>query len=288
MRERVNIRKAAYYSIVLNAVQIVGVVAMLALLLAGNRIGDSVWLPRAVMIALVALVCWGAVVDIHEARAMMRRQEQAEALRQAYDRLEDLNQTLRAQRHDFMNHLQVVYSLIEMREDREALNYIERVHGDLQLVSRVMRTASPAVNALLQAKIADCEQRGIEVTLSVSSRWEKLPVPGWEMCRVLGNLIDNSMDALEGCKNPCLTIVLFEDEKGYRFRVENNGGPIPPAVLARIFTAGFTTKEHGQGMGLHIVRDVMQQHHGDISARSDESRTAFEGFLPREAGQPES
>ena len=41
-------------------------------------------------------------------------------LEEAYGRLEDLNREMRAQRHDFMNHLQVVYSLIEMNEPGEA------------------------------------------------------------------------------------------------------------------------------------------------------------------------
>ncbi len=283
MRERINVRKAVTYSIVLNAVQIIAVLLLLLYLMTRNVSTQNRGEFILLMAVLGALVCWGAVMDIHEARSAVQLQRQAEALEKTYEHLENLNQTLRAQRHDFMNHLQVVYSLIEMQESAEALDYIERVHGDLQRVGRTMRTASPAVNALLQAKVADCERRGIEVRLSITSRWEFLPMPGWEMCRVLGNLIDNAIEILQQCKDPCLRIVLYKDVKTYRFRVENNGDAIPEALLAHIFAAGFTTKEEGHGMGLSIVREVLRQHGGEIAVQSAPGSTAFEGHVPKAA-----
>lgn len=281
MRERIDVRKVAAYSIIINSVQIIAVLTMLVVLLIEGPGATNRTVLTVVMVVASVLVCWGAVVDIREARSSVRMQEQAEALAKTYEQLEALHQTMRAQRHDFMNHLQVVYSLIELQEEKEALDYIERVHGDMQRVSRALRTKSPAINALLQAKLADCEKRGIQVRLTITSMWEHLSVPGWEMCRVFGNLLDNSMDALQTCKNPCLTIVLYEDVKSCRFQVENNGQMIPPGELQRIFQAGFTTKGQGQGMGLHIVRSIMRQYHGDVTVASDEKRTVFEGFVPK-------
>ena len=106
-------------------------------------------------------------------------------------------------------------------------------------------------------------------------------MPGWEMCRILANLIDNAIDALKTCKNPCLTIVLYEDLRFFRFRVENNGEPIDPAVKERLFTPGFTTKGAGRGMGLYIVDGLLRQYHGEMAVVSGTGRTAFEGMLPK-------
>ena len=283
MRERIDLRKVAAYSIVINAVQIAAVLIITALLLTVGVESFSVLSLRIIVIVAAALVCWGAVVDIREARSSLRAQRQADALEQAYRQLEALNQTLRAQRHDFMNHLQVVYSLIEMQEGAEALDYIERVHGDMQRVSRMLRTASPAVNALLQAKLADAEKRGIQVNLTITSQWQDLPVPGWEMCRVLGNLIDNAMDALKDRPEAGLTITLYENMHAFCFQIANNGEPIAASVLARIFTPGFTTKAQGQGMGLYIVRSTLQAYGGDVQVASNALTTTFEGAVPRAA-----
>ena len=57
--------------------------------------------------------------------------KKSEELEEAYGQLESLNREMRAQRHDFMNHLQVVYSLIEMNESGEAMEYMDRVYGDI-------------------------------------------------------------------------------------------------------------------------------------------------------------
>lgn len=67
--------------------------------------------------------------------------------------LEQLNTTLRAQRHDYLNHIQVVYGLIELEEFEEAKKYMKPVFEEMSKVSLAMKTAQPAINALLQAKM---------------------------------------------------------------------------------------------------------------------------------------
>ena len=56
------------------------------------------------------------------------------------------------------------------QEYEEAQNYIEKVYGDIASLSRSMKTANPAVNALLQVKLAACEKRGIPLILDITSR----------------------------------------------------------------------------------------------------------------------
>ena len=162
----------------------------------GREFDLSGMAERLLICAVAFVVVWGALLDIRDARNARKIASQSEMLEDAYTQLEDLNGTLRAQRHDFKNHLQVVFGLIEMGEYKEAQDYIERVYGDVQLVSRALKTASPAVNALLAAKAADCEERGIRMEVRIRSAWQGLALPGWEMCRVLGNLIDNAIDAM--------------------------------------------------------------------------------------------
>ena len=190
---------------------------------------------------------------------------------------------MRAQRHDFKNHLQVVYGLIGMGEYKEAQAYIERVYGDIQLVSRALKTASPAVNALLAAKAADCAERGIRMEARIRSAWQGLPLPGWEMCRVLGNLIDNAIDAMAGSATgkKQLLVETGEGLHDFTFRVFNTGSRIPPERLNDIFERGFTTKSEGRGMGLSIVAEIMEENGGIIRVTSDGTGTAFSGSLPK-------
>ena len=278
-----DVRKASLYAIVVNALELVLMVAVLLFILLDNGASHKMLRLLAELAALV--VCSGAVLDIRDALTIRKVAGQMIDLRSAIEDVEQLNIRLRAQRHDFLNHLQVVYSLMEMQEYDEANAYIERVYGDITTLSRALKTANPAINALLHVKLAACEKMGIRVDLHINSAWENLPVPGWELCKVLSNLLDNAMDALEGTASPCIGLTLTEDLRNFRFSVDNNGPAIPLNVQSRIFLPGITSKGEGHGMGLAIVRDTLRSYGGDIHVVSSTERTCFEGWIPKEAGE---
>ena len=277
----VNLNKASGYTIAINALQILGALTVTAFsLLTGGHAFMGLW-EQMLLSGMTLIVCWGAALDIREAINARKIYGEADMLEDAYGKLEQLNTTMRAQRHDFMNHLQVVYSLIELEEYQSASEYLERVYGDIKRVGRSLKTAHPAINALLAAKLSDCEARGVKVELIIESPWEALPVPGWEMCRVLGNLIDNGLDALADTKNAQLTISLGETLQSFTFEIANNGPEIPDTLMERIFQSGFSTKSTGRGMGLAIVRTILQAYGGHIDLHSDPDRTAFTGTIAK-------
>ena len=216
----VKVRKAAMISIAFNILEIIAGLTMIVLvnrMLAG---GVEAGLARLTTLLCVTIVGWGAVSDISAAITSLNLVQRTKELEEAYGQLEDLNREMRAQRHDFMNHLQVVYSLIEMNEPGEAMDYMDRIYGDMQRVSRMLRTACPAVNALIQAKLVEASERGAELKLSIAAKWDDELMPAWEICRVLANLIDNALDAAcsaehpEGVK-PTVELVLGEDLRSW-------------------------------------------------------------------------
>ena len=281
----VSIRKATWYAVIINGLQILLILVVLFAVLVIPEIQAS---PRLlVMLTLLAslVIIWGAVVDISEAFSTRRLLKQLDDMDETIEAMVSLNTTLRTQRHDFLNHLQVVYSLIEMEEYEEANEYIEQVYGRITAISRVMKTAVPAVNALLQVKAAACEQAHVHLNLDITSKWETLEntMPAWEMCKVLSNLIDNAIDAMEKlpAKKRKLTISLTENLRQYCFCVANTGTPIAPDMQESIFQPGITTKGEGHGMGLYIVRKTIRSRGGDITLQSDAERTAFCGNVPK-------
>lgn len=285
----VSLRKAFNYAIAINALQIALILVMLAAIIIVPEIETSYKLLLTLTVVASLVIIWGAVVDIREALHTRRLMTQLDDMDDTIDAMSQFNNTLRAQRHDFLNHLQVVYSLIEMEEYGEANDYIEQVYGKITAVSRVMKTANPAVNALLQVKVAACEKAGIQVDVTITSQWETLEstLPDWEMCKVLSNLIDNAADAMEAVPEgeKRLVITLGENVKQYTFQVENTGEMIPESIRDRLFIPGFTTKGDGHGMGLHIVRRTLHDRGGDIEVRSDENSTVFSGFVPKHSAK---
>lgn len=284
VREQMSVQKMTNYAIIINALQIGLMVVVMALLVLSPRFSVSQNMLLMLTGFASAVIIWGAVMDIRDAMSTQKLLNQMDDMDDTIEAMEQLNNTLRAQRHDFLNHLQVVYSLMEMEEYDEANQYIEKVYGKITSVSRVLKTASAPINALLQVKLAACEKEGVQVTLDITSPWKELPISGWEMCKVLSNLIDNALDAMEEIapEKRHLTITLTENIKHYTFSVANTGTPIPASDQKRIFDAGITTKADGHGMGLYIVRQTLRQYGGDIHLMSDTQETVFSGEIPKE------
>ena len=287
LRRDIDLKKASRYAIIINAVQIAAAAAIALLVLFTDLEQRAGWRYVSALVCVSALlVVCGAIVDIGNALSAEKVKEQSEMLEEAYAQLEALNGALRAQRHDFRNHLQVIGGLVEMGETDEAAKYIDRVYGSVGALSAQLKTASPAVNALLRVKIAEAQKRGVTMDVTVRSAWEGLPAQGWEMCRVLGNLIDNGLDALKNTQAPHLSVTLGEDRTALTFTVENNGPEIPAEIREKIFLPGFTTKGGERGQGLAIVREILAEYGGTLTLETDANHTAFCGRLPRHAAQP--
>ena len=285
--QNLSVRKATNYAIVINGLQIALILVMLLAIIFIPEISASYHLLLTLTVVASLVIVWGAVVDIREALHTRKLLTQLDDMDETIDAMSQFNNTLRAQRHDFLNHLQVVYSLIEMEEYQEANEYIEQVYGRITSVSRTMKTAIPAVNALMLVKAAACEKAGVQVEMNITSKWEALEaaMPDWEMCKVLSNLIDNAIDAMESipADKRRLSITLAENVKQYTFRVENTGTPIPEDIREHIFIPGFTTKGDGHGMGLHIVRRTLKERGGDITVESSSEQTVFSGYVPKQS-----
>jgi sensor histidine kinase regulating citrate/malate metabolism len=202
---------------------------------------------------------------------------------ESLENLEHLNTRLREQRHDYLNQIQIVYGLLELEEYEEARDYLRPVFRDMIKVSRALRTAQPAVNALLQAKMEAAEKAKIDFYLEVGTQLDHLKTEPWEVCKILANLIDNAVTAVSGLdQERKVTVQLEENREEYCIQVRNNGPQITPEQQKLIFSRGYTTKkEEGHGMGLSIVMEVLREAGGTLEMESTAEETVFSFTLPK-------
>ena len=275
-----DVNKASAYAIVVNAIQIAALIAFVLYLLL--QYGKTDLTLTIIMTAVAVMAAWGAAIDIYSALQTRRRVRTIHELKTTNDQMDALNLQLRAQRHDFLNHIQVVYSLLEMGESEEAADYLERIYTRLRTGSKVLRTKVTAFNALLQVKNAACEERGIRLDMDIRTALEGLPVPPWEICCIIGNLMDNAMDALQGTPEGRIRLEVRETLRSFTFAIANNGPAVPKALRQSIFEPGVSTKGEGRGMGLSIVRNTLAEFGGTIELL-DGDETCFVVTVPRES-----
>ncbi len=277
----IDVGKASLYAVIVNVSEIVVLIGFVFYVLFTDINENNQYAIEGLAILGSLMACWGAFLDIREALITRRRLRVIEELEETNTQMDTLNHTLRAQRHDFLNHLQVVYSLMEMKEYGDATDYIEKVYGEIRSVSSFLCTRSTAVNALLKVKAGACAERGVEIVLNIKSSLEGLTIPAWELCRVLANIFDNGMDALKGQPSPRMTVTIAEDLRAHTFTIANNGEPIPEDMVEMIFEAGVSSKGEGRGMGLSIVRETLEGYGASIAVLSDDSETAFTVTVPK-------
>ena len=204
-------------------------------------------------------------------------------LEESIQNIEDLNTTLRSQRHDYLNHFQVIYGLMELGEYGEAKKYLDPVFKDIMKVSKALKTAQPAVNALLQAKIQVAENNKIDFYLLVHSDLKNIAIEPWNLCKVLANIIDNGITALSDCETERnLYMEIGEDNDNYTFLIYNNGPQISESNLEEVFKQGITTKkDQGHGIGLYIVSRIVKEAGGTVEVTSNEVKTCFTVVIPK-------
>lgn len=215
-----NIKKTVKALLIINGLQFVA--AFLLWLVIGSqvlgRVNPAIYLTIGIMLLSSLLTIMGLY---------MASRYQNDSYRESMKNLENLNLKLRAQRHDYMNHLQVIYGLLELGEYEDAREYMEPVFKDITRVTRAMKTSQPAVNALLQAKMESAEKKGVDMIVEVGTPLKEIPLEPWELCKLLANLIDNGITALEE----------KEGEKSWRWKSARTADsiPLPSAITGPLF-----------------------------------------------------
>lgn len=285
MRKSLYINKTIASLIIFDIVQVVSVIGIIIYNYTKDTGGIKPLLRAEYLILVFVLfvVFINSFLTIRDVLSLSKNNNSYSIIKNSLHQVENLNNTLRAQRHDFMNHLQVVHGLIDMEEFEEAKLYIEKVFQDIQKVNSFLKTSNPAVNALLQAKIFTAEKYDIKIVLNIQSALKDISMPSWELCRVLGNIIDNAIYALKDQSyEKVIEVHIFENLTCYGFKIRNNGPSIPSDIIARIFEVGFTTKSaSGEGMGLYICKDILANYGGHINVYNKHGFVEFEGSFKK-------
>ena len=226
------------------------------------------------VIALLLVSCVIALVAV-----LKRMQSMQSETEERINQLVELNTRLRANRHDYLNNMQIVYGMVELGEYEELREYLEPMYKDIMKTSKALKTAVPALNALLMAKMSEAEDRGIDFYLEVKSSLKEFDISDWELCRILSNLIDNALRAVSEAEieDKRVIVDIAESDREYLFRVSDNGTAIPDADKENIFKQGFTTKSgKGHGMGLYIVSKLVEKNKGSVKLITGETEKCFE------------
>lgn len=198
---------------------------------------------------------------------------------------QSITETMRAQTHEFFNHLHTVSGLVQLGEFNEVRQFIGLLsRRNAEIMDEVStHIKDSTVAALLVAKSSLARESGIQLRLSHDSELGPLDSAlAADVITVLGNLIDNAVDATAGLSDIAIHVGLHDNGSMVTLSVRDPGPGVPEDLEQRIFNRGFSTKPSGpvgRGVGLALVRLVCSQRGGDVAMHNDAGAT-FEATLP--------
>jgi two-component system CitB family sensor kinase len=227
----------------------------------------------------------------------VRDRTDVESLTRQLDAVQVMSTVLRAQRHEFANRLHLLTGLLHGGHVEEGLQYLEELLG-----SGPLGSALPGIDAIrdaylqafLAAKAAAAREAGATLTIGENT-WVPgrliLPV---DVTTVLGNLLDNAIDAARMSDNTTkeVEVELLQEGATLHITVADTGAGVAPGFVDHLFTEGTTTKPDsgipgGRGIGLALSRQITRALGGDLllgSAGNAELRLPGAEFIARLPG----
>ena len=195
----------------------------------------------------------------------LRDHTELRALTGELDSVRGLTEALRAQAHEAANRLHTVLTMVELGRKDEALRLATaELAAAQQLTDQVVGALDePALAALLLGKSAQAAERGVQLIVDDASRLDGERLPSRDLLTVVGNLVDNALEAVAGTDPPrTVTVLVVEEDGEVLVRVSDSGPGLPENDVAAAFQRGWSTKENGRGVGLSLVRQVADRHGG--------------------------
>ncbi|WP_433453091.1 ATP-binding protein [Streptomyces sp. CA-142005] len=258
--------------------------------LAGRATGTDLLTVRGQRV----LVANRMPTDDGGAVATLRDRTELEQLGRELDSTRGLIDALRAQDHEHANRMHTLLGLLELEMYDDAVEFVGEVVGDHRATAEQVteKIQDPLLAALLVGKATVAAERGVALWVSEHTRLPDRLIDPRGLVTVVGNLVDNALDAVAGTLHARVEVELRTEGRTVVLRVRDTGPGIPADQRELIFTEGWSTKKppaHGKrGLGLSLVSRLAQRQGG--SATVDEAAgggAEFTVVLPEALTEPE-
>ncbi|WP_345643479.1 sensor histidine kinase [Streptomyces tremellae] len=223
----------------------------------------------------------------------LRDHTELQALSGELDSERRFTEALRSQAHEAANRLHTVVSLIELGRVDQAVAFATSELELAQALTDQVVTAvgEPVLAALLLGKAAQANERGVELVLAPDSRMDDGVLPPTlstrDLVTILGNLVDNAVDAAGSGEGPARVTVTARVEPAparaeegaaedgaavgeLLLRVRDTGPGVAPEQADEVFRRGWSTNGPGRGLGLALVRQAVHRAHGSVAVAGAE------------------
>ena len=180
--------------------------------------------------------------------------------------VENIYVQMRGWKHDYHNHIQVLKAHLSLGETEKIAGYLDGLESDLNEVDSILRTGNVMIDAILTAKLSLARAKKIEVNAKAIVP-PALPIAPIDMCIVVGNLLDNAIEACELLdEGAFIRVYLGVHKEMFYISVQNSdSGKI---------------KRRSTGQGLSRIDKIAEKYGGNVNRQREAGVFATEIMLP--------
>ncbi|WP_280310453.1 sensor histidine kinase [Nocardia abscessus] len=218
----------------------------------------------------------------------IRDHTELQAVMGELDSVRSFAASLQAQAHESANRLHTVVTMVELGHHREAVEFATaELELSQSLIDRLFAAVgAPALAALLLGKVNQAAERGIELTITDDTALDSVdPLSPHETVTLVGNLVDNAIDAAAGNASGWVEVTLRHQRadvanESLHIRIADSGPGMSAEMFARASQRGYSTKADHHGLGLALVHRLVARHGGSIRTQRD-PESAVTVTIPR-------
>ncbi len=204
---------------------------------------------------------------------------QNDLLTKHYNETENIYKQMRGWKHDYHNHIQTMKAYLELGKYEDMKCYLNDLDKDLSSIDTVIKTGNIMVDAILNTKLSLAVNQGINIKAKASVP-KNLHISDIDLCVILGNLMDNAMEAAikaENTEDRFIRVYIREMKEQLYISITNSvGGQVKKGGMSYLSTK--LGKNHG--FGLKRVDSIVGKYNGFINRQSEEGVFATEIMLP--------
>ena len=201
---------------------------------------------------------------------------QNKLLKNQVDEVQNIYMTMRGWRHDYHNHLQSLKVKLSKQQIEESIVYLNELEKDLDDIHQIVETGNINIDAILNSKLSLAMAYDIDVNVKVSVPTD-LPMNQIDCCVLLGNLIDNAIEACEKVNdNKYIRLYMGLYKKQLYISVTNATNE----VVRKFDEEYITTKRGNHGHGLKRINKVVEKYNGYINRKNEPGVFVTEIMLP--------
>ncbi len=198
-----------------------------------------------------------------------------EIMQKYYEEVESMYTKMRGWRHDYRHHIQTMKVHAKKGEYQAIDEYLDMLDDDLTNVETVVRTGNRMADAILNSKLTLAKEKEINIKADAKIP-VSLTISELDLCIIIGNLLDNAIDACLELPAPKRLIRIYMEMKGnfLYFSLINTAGGTKK-------TSFKTTKGAGHGLGIGRIDSIVKKYGGFIKRASEDESFSTEILLPQ-------